>query len=156
MLGGPSVRSWTNSGPSIEKIRTAASSAIPSRKAPGSSFLATRGGRPPGRLARHEVANLRRRIRAVRVSREEGVAAALALGVSRASLHRWRLRYATEGLEGLLDQPRGPASGRLPDWVAQAVIVVSLLTYWNSKPRRRVHPAGHLSAQPSRGGRAVH
>ena len=119
------------------------------QEGPGFLFLATRGGRPPGRLARQEVANLRRRIRAVRVSREEGVAAALALGVSRASLHRWRLRYATEGLEGLLDQPRGPASGRLPDWVAQAVIVVRLLTYWNSKrlaaefTRRDIYPLSH-------------
>jgi len=119
------------------------------QEGPGFLFLATRGGRPPGRLARHEVANLRRRIRAVRVSREEGVAAALALGVSRASLHRWRLRYATEGLEGLLDQPRGPAAGRLPDWVAQAVIVVRLLTYWNSKrlaaefTRRDIYPLSH-------------
>jgi transposase InsO family protein len=95
------------------------------------------------------MAALRRRARAVRVAREEGIAAALGLGVSRASLHRWRLRYEDGGLDALLDRTRGPAARRLPAWVEQAVIVVRLLTYWNSKrlaaefTRREIYPLDH-------------
>jgi transposase InsO family protein len=53
------------------------------------------------------------------------------------------------GLEALFDQPRGPAPSRLPAWVEQAVIVVRLLTYWNSKrlaaefTRRDIYPLAH-------------
>jgi transposase InsO family protein len=83
------------------------------------------------------------------VARDEGTAAALDLGVSRASLHRWRERHAKGGLEALRDWPRGPAPARLPGWVEEAVIVVRLLTYWNSKrlaaefTRRDIYPLGH-------------
>ena len=44
---------------------------------------------------------------------------------------------------------RGPARERLPAWLEQAVIVVRLLTYWNSKRlaaefrRRSIYPLGH-------------
>jgi transposase len=85
----------------------------------------------------------------VRVARDEGIAAALALGASRASLHRWRTRYEAGGLEALADRPRGPLPVRLPAWVEQAVIVVRLLTYWNSKrlaaefTRREIYPLDH-------------
>ena len=43
----------------------------------------------------------------------------------------------------------GPAVSQLPAWVEQAVIVVRLLTYWNSKrmaaefSRREIYPLGH-------------
>src|SRR5664280_3300177 len=53
------------------------------------------------------------------------------------------------GLEALVDRPRGPAPACLPDWVEQAVIVVRLLTYWNSKrlaaefTRREIFPLDH-------------
>src|SRR5450759_4698119 len=67
------------------------------QEGPGFLFLATRGGRPPGPPARGDLAALRLRAKAVRVANEDGIAAALALGVSRASLHRWRLRYLTGG-----------------------------------------------------------
>jgi transposase InsO family protein len=119
------------------------------QEGPGFLFLATRGGRPPTRVGRSDTAALRRRARAVRLARELGTGAALALGISRASLHRWRLRYAEGGLPGLLDGARGPARARLPDWVEQAVIVVRLLTYWNSKrlaaefSRREIYPLRH-------------
>ncbi len=119
------------------------------QEGPGFLFLATRGGRPPSHHERTVVAALRVRARSVRIAREEGIAAALALGVSRASLHRWRSRYDAGGLEALRDRPRGPARACLPDWVEQAVIVVRLLTYWNSKrlaaefTRRAIYPLDH-------------
>src|SRR3990170_1114418 len=97
------------------------------QEGPGFLFLATRGGRPPGRPVRPDLAGLRFRVRCVRVAREEGIAAAVALGVSRASLHRWRTNYETGGLDALLDRPRGPVPTSLPAWVAQAVIAVRLL-----------------------------
>lgn len=119
------------------------------QEGPGFLFLATRGGRPPGSERSEDLANLRLRARCVRVAREDGIAAALALGPSRASLHRWRVRYAEGGLEALRDRARGPARSRLPGWVEQAVIVVRLLTYWNSKrlaaefTRREIFPLDH-------------
>jgi len=121
------------------------------QEGPGFLFLATRGGRPPGRrrVEQPDVGSLRLRARAVRIACDDGIAAALALGVSRASLHRWRLRYAADGLEGLIGHPRGPAALHLPAWVEQAVIVVRLLTYWNSKrlaaefSRREIYPLSH-------------
>ena len=119
------------------------------QEGPGFLLLATRGGRPPGPSPRSDVASLRLRLRCVRVARDEGIAAALVLGVSRASLHRWRVRYAAGGLEALVDRPRGPQRECLPAWVEQAVIVVRLLTYWNSKrlaaefTRRKIYPLDH-------------
>jgi transposase InsO family protein len=119
------------------------------QEGPGFLFLATRGGRPPGADRREDLAALRFRMRCVRTALDEGIAAALALGVSRASLHRWRCRHAGGGIEALRDRPRGPARERPPAWVEQAVIVVRLLTYWNSKrlaaefTRRDIWPLGH-------------
>ena len=119
------------------------------QEGPGFLFLATRGGRPPAGHEHEGVAGLRFRARCVRVAREEGIAAALEIGASRASLYRWRCEYQADGLAGLLDHARGPAPSRLPDWVEQAVIVVRLLTYWNSKrlaaefSRREIYPLSH-------------
>lgn len=119
------------------------------QEGPGFLFLATRGGRPPGSRAPIDLASLRFRARCVRVARDEGIRAALALGASRASLHRWRARYEDGGLTALLDRTRGPAPEALPAWVEQAVIVVRLLTYWNSKrlaaefTRREIYPLDH-------------
>ena len=119
------------------------------QEGPGFLFLATRGGRPPGPLPREDLAALRFRIRCVRTANEDSVAAALALGASRTSLHRWRHAYADRGLEALRHRPRGPVRERLPAWVERIVIVVRLLTYWNSKrlaaefTRRDIYPLGH-------------
>jgi transposase InsO family protein len=119
------------------------------QEGPGFLLLATRGGRPPGPAARPGLDGVRFRARCVRLAREESVAAALVLGASRASLHRWRARYEGGGLEALIDRPRGPQPTRLPAWVEQAVIVVRLLTYWNSKrlaaefSRREIYPLDH-------------
>jgi len=119
------------------------------QEGPGFLFLATRGGRPPGPSEPEDLEGLRFRIRCVRTAREEGIAAALALGVSRASLHRWRQRYAAGGIESLRHERRGPARARLPAPVERAVIVVRLLTCWNSKrlaaefTRRDIYPLSH-------------
>ena len=119
------------------------------QEGPGFLFLATRGGRPPRPRAREDLPALRFRIRCVRTAEDEGVAAALALGVSRTSLHRWRRRYAAGGIEALRWRPRGPARQWLPAWVERIVIVVRLLTYWNSKrlaaefTRRDIYPLDH-------------
>ena len=119
------------------------------QEGPGFLFLATRGGRPPRSPGREDLAGLRFRIRCVRTASEDGIAAALALGVSRASLHRWRRWYADGGVEALRDRRRGPARQRLPAWVERAVIMARLLTYWNSKrlaaefTRREIYPLDH-------------
>ena len=124
------------------------------QEGPGFLFLATRGGRPPGPPPREDLAALRFRVHCVRTANEEGIAAALALGASRASLHRWRRRYAHGGIEALRHRPRGPARQRLPAWVERIVIVVRLLTYWNSKrlaaefDRRGIYPLDHNAIDP--------
>jgi len=103
----------------------------------GFRFLATRGGRPPHERTRpRALIALRLRARCVRTAREQGIPAALALGVcSRATLFRWQAAYARGGLAALLPSRRGPRAiiRRHPLWVAQIVIAVRLLTYWNSK-----------------------
>ena len=119
------------------------------QEGPGFLFLSTRGGRPPSPVKDRNLAEVRFRARCVRVASGEGIAAALGLGASRASLHRWRTRHGTGGLAALVDLPRGPAPVSLPAWVEQAVIVVRLLTYWNSKrlaaefTRREIYPLDH-------------
>lgn len=98
---------------------------------------------------REDLAGLRFRIRCVRTALDEGIAAALALGARRASLHRWRRLHAAGGIEALRQRPRGPVRSYLPAWVERAVIMVRLLTYWNSKrlaaefTRRDIYPLGH-------------
>ena len=107
------------------------------QQGPGFRFLATRGGRAPlPRSADPEIAVIRLRARCVRIAREDGIAAALALGCcSRASLYRWQAAFAGGGLAALRPGPRGPRRVALvhPLWVEQVVIAVRLLTYWNSK-----------------------
>jgi transposase InsO family protein len=107
------------------------------QEGPGFLFLATRGGRPPTRETVHgELAQIRRRALVLRVAREAGIAAALALGeCSRASLFRWRAAYEQGGLEALRPLRRGPRQpvAGYPAWTEQVVITVRLLTYWNSK-----------------------
>jgi transposase InsO family protein len=106
------------------------------QEGPDFLFLATRGGRP--RLDRERRSGLgvvRQRARLVRVMREEGLAAALTLGCSRASLFRWQAAYEERGLVALVPQRRGPRRPAIthPAWVEQVVIAVRLHTYWSSK-----------------------
>src|SRR5438552_8766151 len=107
------------------------------QEGPGFRFLATRGSRPPEPPAvAREVGVVRMRAQCVRVAREDGVAAALALErCSRASLFRWQAAYARGGLAALWPARRGPRHVDLvhPRWVEQVVIAVRLRTYWNAK-----------------------
>jgi len=107
------------------------------QEGPGFRFLATRGGRPPSADPRRGDLDLvRERARLVRVMREEGLVAALALGsCSRRSLFRWQAAYQRGGLGALVPEPYGPRHPLLkhPAWLEQVVIAVRLHTYWNAK-----------------------
>ncbi|MBI3521572.1 MAG: DDE-type integrase/transposase/recombinase [Chloroflexi bacterium] len=107
------------------------------QEGPGFRFLATRGGRPPAQTQRRsELALVRARSGLLRVMREEGLVAALALGrCSRASLFRWQGAYERGGLAALVPGRRGPRAPQIkhPAWLEQVVIAVRLATYWNAK-----------------------
>jgi transposase InsO family protein len=107
------------------------------QEGPGFRFLATRGGRPPRpSIARNRLALVRERARVVRIARDDGLGAALALeACSRMTLWRWQQAYARGGLAALVPEPRGPRhpATKHPAWVEQVVITVRLHTYWNAK-----------------------
>jgi transposase InsO family protein len=70
-------------------------------------------------------------------------------GCGRASLFRWRARFAKEGIGGLVDRYRATRRPELPLEVERVVITVRLLTYWSSKRiaaefrRRGIWPLSH-------------
>ena len=107
------------------------------QEGPGFRFLATRGGRPPGPNApRRDLGVARERARVLRVARDDGLAAALALGrCTRMTVWRWQHAYDTGGLAALVPRPHGPRqlAFKHPAWVEQVVIAVRLHTYWNAK-----------------------
>jgi len=106
------------------------------QEGPGFRFLATRGGRPPERARpARNLEVVRARSRALRIVREDGLAAALATGCSRTSLWRWQCAYMRGGLAALIPERRGPIDPRCthPAWVGQVVIAVRMHTYWNAK-----------------------
>src|SRR5437660_8216671 len=107
------------------------------QEGPGFRFLATRGGRPPCRASSaNQLGIVRARAGVLRIAREEGNAAALALDLcSRTSLWRWQRAYERGGLAALAPERRGPRQRvfRHPAWVEQVVIAVRLHTYWNAK-----------------------
>ncbi len=122
------------------------------QEGPDFLFIATQGGRPPRDSARDpQLGRVRRRMRAVRLAREQGVAAACRLGVPRRSVHRWLALFAVRGITGLLDSSRRPERLRpcVPAWVDEVIITVRLLTCWNSKRisaemgRRQIYQVGH-------------
>ncbi len=107
------------------------------QEGPGFRFLATRGGRPPKRTASPDpLGVVRARARRLRIARDEGIAAALALGgCSRTSLWRWQCAYDRGGLAALRPERRGPRQPvfKHPAWLERVVIAVRLHTYWNAK-----------------------
>lgn len=122
------------------------------QEGPGFLFVATQGGRPPSDWPRERVASVVRRRRSALRRLESGVTASAIcadLGCSRASLYRWRSRYARDGLAGLLDQPRRGRASSVPPIVERLVITVRLLSYWNSRRlaaefrRRQIWPLSH-------------
>ena len=107
------------------------------QEGPGFRALATRGGRPPARgEQRSTLAVVRDRAHVLRLAREEGLAAALAVGsCSRRSLFRWQAAYGRCGLAALVPERRGPRTPavRHAAWIEHVVIAVRLATYWNAK-----------------------
>jgi transposase InsO family protein len=74
-------------------------------------------------------------MRAVRAWREGApVADACAIGAcSRATLFRWRGRFDADGIAGLLDRPRTGDRPDLAPELERAVLLVRMLSYWNSR-----------------------
>jgi transposase InsO family protein len=122
------------------------------QEGPGFLFVATQGGRPPVGIAQTgRAATIRRRRAALRrwAGGEPLGTICAETGCSRASLFRWRLRYAEGGLAALLDRPRVGRASDLPPALERLILTVRLLTYWNSRRiaaefrRRGVWPLGH-------------
>jgi len=106
------------------------------QEGPGFLFVATQGGRPAtGEPHRSPAIAVRDRARAVR-SWADGasVSEACAIGrCGRATLFRWRARLERDDLEGLLDEPRRGDRSDLAPALEQAILIVRLLSYWNSR-----------------------
>ena len=122
------------------------------QEGPGFLFVATQGGRPPESIVGAGPAAIVRRRRAALRRWADGQPLATICGelrCSRASLFRWRTRYAEGGLAALLDRPRVGRASDLPPALERLILTVRLLTYWNSRRiaaefrRRGVWPLGH-------------
>ena len=106
------------------------------QEGPGFLFVATQGGRPTTSRVESSVAETARtRMRAVRSwSGGASVTDACGLGgCSRATLFRWRDRFDAGGLAGLLDKPRAGDRSDLAPELERAVLLVRMLSYWNSR-----------------------
>ncbi|MGO9181109.1 MAG: helix-turn-helix domain-containing protein [Candidatus Limnocylindrales bacterium] len=105
------------------------------QEGPDFLFLATQGGRPPTSVRSSSVApTVRRRMGALRrwADGEAADTVSASVGCGRATLFRWRDRYARDGIAGLVDRPRlGDHTDLAPD-LERAIILVRLLSYWNS------------------------
>jgi len=102
----------------------------------GFLFVATQGGRPVGSIAASTPAAVVR-VRAGAVRRwaegETLVTVCARAACSRATLFRWRSRFEADGLSGLIDRERrGDRSDLVPE-LPRAILVVRLLSYWNSR-----------------------
>ena len=122
------------------------------QEGPGFLFVATQGGRPPERtVGAGPAAIVRRRRAALRRWADGEPLGAICAEVrcSRASLFRWRTRYAEGGLAALVDRPRIGRASNLPPALERLILTVRLLTYWNSRRmaaefrRRGVWPLSH-------------
>src|SRR5882672_11248962 len=121
------------------------------QEGPGFLFLATQGGRPISVELGNSVAEVRRRMRAVRLAAELGIEEVLAMGFSRRSVFRWSALYKAGGIQALIPKSRARcgAQAAVPEWVNRVIVAVRLATYWNSKriaaelERRQVYKVGH-------------
>jgi len=122
------------------------------QEGPGFLFVATQGGRPPDTRTRPgEAVVVRRRRRALRRWDDGDSIESICreAGCSRATLFRWRARFALEGIEGLRDRYRAGGRIELPAVIEQLILTVRLLTYWNSRRlaaefrRRDIWPLSH-------------
>ena len=106
------------------------------QEGPDFLFVATQGGRPSGtNQVVEQAATVRLRARALRLW-AEGSSVSEACEVascSRATLFRWRDRLDADGLAGLLDAPRQGDRSDLPPELEQAILIVRMLSYWNSR-----------------------
>lgn len=106
------------------------------QEGPDFLFLATQGGRPPRPIQPSNVAAVvRRRQRALREWTEGGSIGDVCAraSCSRATLFRWRERFEVDGIDGLLDRPRLGDHSDLDPALERAIILVRLLSYWNSR-----------------------
>ena len=106
------------------------------QEGPDFLFVATQGGRPPERppLAGRAGAVRRRRAALRRWMAGESVESVCAAArCSRASLYGWRSRYQKDGLAGLVDHYQAGGRCELPAVVQRVILIVRLLTYWNSR-----------------------
>ena len=106
------------------------------QEGPGFLFVATQGGRPATGGDGSSVATVvRRRMRALRRWAESGSVAEAceAGGCGRATLFRWRDRFAAGGIVGLLDRPRSGDRSDLAPELEQAILMVRMLSYWNTR-----------------------
>ncbi len=105
------------------------------QEGPGFMFLATQGGRPPATIRTGTVAAIvRRRRRALREWADGGSITEVCAqaSCSRATLFRWRGRLHAHGIGGLLDAPRHGDHSDLDPALERAIVIVRLLSYWNS------------------------
>jgi putative transposase len=105
------------------------------QEGPGFLFLATQGGRPPRVVERRSLAAVvRRRRRALREWSEGDDVSAVCgrAGCGRATLFRWRDHFEADGIAGLVDRPRPGDHSDLDPALERAIILVRLLSYWNS------------------------
>lgn len=94
---------------------------------------------------------VRRRWRAVRLAKEAGIEAAVATGVARRTLFRWCALYDAGGVAALIPKSRAHRrpQAAVPSWVVRVIILIRLMTYWNSKrmaaemERRHIYKVSH-------------
>src|SRR5438093_541469 len=101
------------------------------QEGPDFLFLATQGGHPPTSTSPvSPVVAVRLRARALRVWRDgapiETVCAQA--GCSRATLFRWRDRFETDAIAGLLNRPRPGDHTDLAPELERAIVIVRLLS----------------------------
>ena len=122
------------------------------QEGPGFLFIATQNGRPAGEPVRPSLAEVRRRMRALRLADQESIEnACLQVGCSAASFYRWHAAFRANGIVGLVPGSRRPRQVRatIPLWVERVILTVRLLTYWNSKriaaemSRRQIYTVSH-------------